>query len=246
MQLPALKNSTSLSSINGGMSIEEFIRNSTQNLQRAAASLPGGGATGTIFLNFDGNSGIWKLNKEVVTPESLGRILVPQHSIFEIMKEWLNGSVLQKSPPRQLLGVKHDEEMTEAMLPKPLSSHAYKTERDGPSHMFGFIGFLLDDASNITFEHSSGGGKKAVNVLATNATQAVAVFGEMVHLVVGISTSSYEVAKRTIFEPHFPVIGYVTDKRAREVDVIADSDIITRPTASLAKLRREKQEAPAI
>jgi hypothetical protein len=101
MQLPALKNSSSLSPINGGMSIEEFIRNSTQNLQRAVASLPGGGATGTIFLNFDGTTGIWKLNKEVVTPESLGHILVPQHGLFEIMKEWLNGSVLQKSPPRQ-------------------------------------------------------------------------------------------------------------------------------------------------
>jgi hypothetical protein len=42
------------------------------------------------------------------------------------------------------------------------------------------------------------------------------------------------------------VIGYVTDKRARETDTIADSDIVTRPTASRAKLRRAASEAPAI
>jgi hypothetical protein len=32
----------------------------------------------------------------------------------------------------------------------------------------------------------------------------------------------------------------------REVNVISDDDIITRPTASQAKLRREKHESPAI
>jgi hypothetical protein len=42
------------------------------------------------------------------------------------------------------------------------------------------------------------------------------------------------------------VIGYVTDKRVHEVNTIADNDIITRPTVSQAKLRRQAEEGPAI
>ena len=61
-----------------------------------------------------------------------------------------------------------------------------------------------------------------------------------------LESSSYENSYRTIYDPKFNVIGYVTDKRAREADVISDDDIITRPTASRAKLRRETKEAPAL
>jgi hypothetical protein len=42
------------------------------------------------------------------------------------------------------------------------------------------------------------------------------------------------------------VIGYVTDVRAREVNVISDADIITKPTASQAKLQRQTKEPPAL
>jgi hypothetical protein len=42
------------------------------------------------------------------------------------------------------------------------------------------------------------------------------------------------------------VIGYVTDTRVREADNLSDSDIVTRPTPSRAKLRRETKEPPAL
>ena len=42
------------------------------------------------------------------------------------------------------------------------------------------------------------------------------------------------------------MIGYVTDTRAREADTLSNGDIVTRPTASRAKLRRETKEAPAL
>jgi hypothetical protein len=90
------------------------------------------------------------------------------------------------------------------------------------------------------------GAKKAINALATTATQAIVAFGEIVHPVIELGSGSYENSYRTIHDPKFKVIGYVTDKRAREVTTIADSDIITRPTASKAKLRRGGSEAPAI
>jgi hypothetical protein len=245
MQLPALKNAVPASLIDG-QSIEDFIRNSTQNLQRMAAAMPGSGIAGVVYLGFDGTKGEWKLNREVVDPKSLGRILVPQHGLFEGYIEWANSSALQKIQ-RQLLGVHYDEPMSERLLPKPLSPNAYKKETDGPAYTLGFVGFMLDDGANVMFEHSSGGAKKAVNALATAATQALAAFGEIVHPVIELGSSSYEnSSRRTIYDPKLNVIGYVTDKRAREVNVIADDDIITRPTASRAKLRRETKEGPAI
>jgi hypothetical protein len=244
MQLPALKNSVP-ASLNG-QSIEDFIRNSTRNLQRAAAAMPGSGVTRAVYLGFDGTKGEWKLNKEAVDPKSLGRILVPQHGLFEDMVEWANSSPLQKAGRRQLLGVSHKEPMSEALLKKPLSPGAYKKDTDGPTYTLGFIGFMLDDGSSIVFEHSSGGAKKAINALATTATQALAAFGEIVHPVIELGSSSYEGAYRTIYDPKLSVIGYVTDKRAKEADVLSDGDIITRPTASRAKLARKATEAPAI
>jgi len=243
MQLPALRNSVS-TSLNG-QSIEEFIRNSTQNLQRAAAALPGSGVAGAVYLGFDGTTGAYKLNKEVVDPKGLGRILVPQHGLFEGYIEWANGSPLQKIQ-RQLLGVHYDEPMTERLLPKPLSPGAYRKENDGLKATLGFIGFMLDDGANVVFEHSSMGATKAVNALATAATQALVAFGELVHPVIEPSSCSYENSYRTIYDPLFNVIGYVTDQRVREVNVIADNDIITRPTAARARLRRETKEAPAL
>jgi hypothetical protein len=65
--------------------------------------------------------------------------------------------------------------------------------------------------------------------------------------VIELGVGSYEnSARRTIYDPKLIVIGYVPDQRAREVNVIADDDIITRPTTSRAKLRRETKEAPAL
>jgi hypothetical protein len=239
MYLPALKNSTPASI--DGQSIEDFIRNSTRNLQHVAAAMPGSGVAGAVYLGFDGTSGTWKLNREPVDPKSLGRILVPQHGLFEGYIEWANSSPLQKIQ-RQLLGVHYDEPMSERLLPKPLSPNAYKKDTDGPTYMLGFVGYLLD----VVFEHSSGGAKKGVNALATTATQAIVAFGEIVHPVIELDSSSYENSYRTIYDPKFNVIGYVTDKRAREVNVISDEDIITRPTASRAKMRRDTRESPAI
>jgi hypothetical protein len=96
------------------------------------------------------------------------------------------------------------------------------------------------------FEHRSKGAKKAVNLLATAATQALAAFGEIVHPVIELGSSSKENAYRTIYDPKLTVLGYVTDKRAREVNVISDADIINRPTASQARQRRETKEPPAL
>jgi hypothetical protein len=243
MLLPALKNSVP-ASLNG-QSIDEFIRNSVQNLQRTAATVPGSGIAGAVYLGFDGTKGEWKLNREAVDAKSIGRILVPQHGLFEGCIEWANSSPLQKIQ-RQLLGVHYDEPMSEHLLPKPLSPNAYKKETDGPALTLGFVGFMLDDGANVVFEHSSMGAKKAVNALATAATQALVAFGELVHPVIELGSSSYENSYRTIYDPKLNVIGYVTDARAREANVVSDEDIITRPTASAARLRRETKETPAI
>jgi ascorbate-specific PTS system EIIC-type component UlaA len=108
--------------------------------------------------------------------------------------------------------------------------------------MMGFIGLFFDDGTNVVFDHSSGGATKAIHALSTVALQAVVAFGEIVHPVIELGSSSYDVANRTVHDPKLNVIGYVTDKRAREIDTLSDSDIITRPTASQ---RRATKEAPA-
>src|SRR5215831_836832 len=244
MQLPALKNSIPVSLIDG-QSIEEFIRNSTRNLQHVANAMPGSGIAGAVYLGFDGTKGEWKLNREPTDPKSLGRILVPQHGLFEGCIEWANSSPLQKIQ-RQLLGIHYDEPMSERLLLKPLSPNAYKKETDGPSYTLGFVGFMLDDGANVVFEHSSMGAKKAINALATAATQALTAFGEIVHPVIELGSGSYENSYRTIYDPKLTVIGYVTDTRAREVNVLSEEDIITKPTASRARLRHEAKEAPAL
>ena len=245
MLLPVPKNAVP-SSLAEGQSIEDFIRNSTRNLQHMASAMPGSGIAGAVYLGFDGTNGAWKLNREVVDPKSLGRILVPQHGLFEGCKEWANSSPLQWVQ-RQLLGVHYDEPMSERLLPKPLSPNAYRKEGDGPKLMLGFAGLLLDDGANVIFEHTSGGAKKAVNALATTATQALVAFGEMVHPVIELGSDSYENSHgKTIYNPKLNVIGYITDKRALEADVLCNEDIITRPMASQAKLRRGTKEPPAL
>jgi len=245
MLLPVPKNAIPASLIDG-QSIEDFIRNSTRNLQKVANAMPGSGVAGATYLGFDGTSGDWKLNKEKVNAKSLGCILVPQHGLFEGYIEWANSTPLQKIQ-RQLLGVHYDDPMSERLLPKPLSPNAYRKENDGPKLMLGFVGLLLDDGATIIFEHTSGGAKKAVNTLATTATQALVAFGEMVHPVIELGSDSYENSHgKTIYNPKLNVIGYVTDKRALEANVLSSEDIITRPMASRAKLRRETKEAPAL
>jgi hypothetical protein len=243
MHLPALKNSVPASI--GGVSVEDFIRNSTRNLQQVAAAMPGNDVAGANYLGFDGTTGEWKLNRDPIDPKSVGRILVPQQGLFEGCTEWANGSPLQKVR-RQLLGVEHKDQMSERLLQKPLSPNAYKKDNDGPTLVLGFVGCLLDDGGNVVFEHSSGGAKKGINALATTAIQAIVAFGEIVHPIIELGTSSYTNTYRTIYDPKFNVIGYVTDTRAQEVAVISDEDIITRPTASRAKLRRDAGESPAV
>jgi hypothetical protein len=244
MQLPTLRNSVP-ASLNG-QSIEDFIKNSTAALQRMAEAMPGSGIAGAAYLNFNGKTGIWTLNKDVVEPESLGCIVVPQHGLYEWYIEWAGGQPLQKSPPRQLLGVHYDEPLSERVLTKPLSPHAYRKENDGPTYTLGFAGLMLDDGANVVYEGSSNGAKKAFNSLATTSTQALAAFGEIVHEVIKLGVGSWDGANGTIYEPKLNVVGYITNKRANEVAPLTDQDIVTRPTASRAKLRRETAEAPAI
>jgi hypothetical protein len=105
--------------------------------------------------------------------------------------------------------------MSERLLQKPLSPNAYRKETDGPALTLGFVGFMLDDGASVIFEHCSMGAKKALNALATIATQAIAAFGEIVHPVIELGSSSYANSYRTIYDPRLNVIGYVTDKRAR-------------------------------
>jgi hypothetical protein len=242
MQLPALKNAVPASLLEG-QSIEDFIRNSTRNLQRSSAAMPGNGVS--QYLKYDGTTGQWSLNREAVDPKCLGRIVVPQYGLFESCVEWANGSPLQRIQ-RQLLGVEYKESMSEKLLEKPLSPGAYKKQIDGPTYMLGFAGVMLDDGTNVVFEHSSMGAKKAVNALATTATQALAAFGEFVHPVIELGSSSFINDYGTIYDPRLTVVGYVTDKRAKEADTLSDGDIIIRPTASRARLNRKATESPAI
>jgi hypothetical protein len=245
MHLPALRNTVPASL--DGMSLEDYIRNATRNLQNVAAAMPSGGSgvAGAVYLGFNGNTSEWKLNKEVIDPKGVGRILVPEHGMYEGMIEWAGGSPLQKVT-RPLRGVAYEEPMTERLLKKPLSPGAYKKETDGPQYMMGFAGLLIDDGTTVVFEHNSGGATKALSALNTTAIQALVAFGELVHPVIELGSSSYENQGHTTFNPKLNVIGYVTDKRVKEVNVISDSDILTRPMPSPAKSRRKAGEAPAL
>ena len=88
--------------------------------------------------------------------------------------------------------------------------------------MMGFVGLFFDDGTTVVFEHSSVGATKAINALSTTALQAIVAFGEIVHPVIELGVDSYDIANRTIYNPKLNVIGYVTDKRAREADTLSD------------------------
>ena len=222
-----------------GQTVEDFIKNSVPNLQRNITVLPGDNQSGTSFLHFDGNTGDWKLNKEPVDAASLGRIIIPPDAIFEGMVEWANQRPLQKTH-RPLLGVEHKEPMSEHLLPRPLSPAAYRQQSDGPRYVLGFTGKMMDDGTKLQFEHSSRGATQAVNTLARLVTQAMAAFGEIVHPVIELGVSSYvNYLGKTVFDPQFNVVGYITDKRAKEVEMLSDEDIVTQPsTVSRARPHR--------
>ena len=167
MHLPALKNSVPASL--DGQSIEDFIRNSTQNLQHVAAAMPGSGSVaGAVYLGFDGTTGMWKLNKEVVDPKSLGRILVPQHGLFEGCIEWANGSPLQKIQ-RQLLGVHPRRADVRAVAAEAAVAQAYKKETDGPTLHARLRRPILRRRRHRGVRALLGGRQEGVNALATAA-----------------------------------------------------------------------------
>ena len=244
MQLPALKNAVPASLIDG-QSIEDFIRNSTQNLQRMAAAMPGSGVAGAVYLGFDGTNGVGS---------STGRWSTRKVSAASWCRSTACSRAASSGPTRRRCRRYSGSCSASTTTSRCPSSCCRSRCRPTPTerkptarrYVLGFVGFMLDDGANVVFEHYSMGAKKAVNALATAATQALAAFGEIVHPVIELGSSSYENSYRTIHDPKLNVIGYVTDKRAREADVISDDDIITRPTASRAKLRRETKEAPAL
>ena len=160
---------------------------------------------------------MWKLNREPVEAEDPRPHLGAANGLFEGYIEWANSSPLQKMQ-RQLLGVHHDEPMSERLLPKPLSPNAYRKESDGPSYSLASSPTCSTTPLRSYSSHSSMGARKAISALATTATQAIAAFGEIVHPVIELGSSSYENSYRTILDPKLNVIGYVTDKRARETD----------------------------
>ena len=244
MQLPALKNSVPASL--DGQSIEDFIRNSTQNLQHMAAAMPGSGIAGAVVSRLrrhhrqlEAQQGGGRPEKSRPHPGAAARPVRGLHRVGQRVAAAEDPAAAARRSP------------TTSRCPsgccrsrcRPTPTRRKPTAR---RYVLGFVGFMLDDGANVVFEHYSMGAKKAVNALATAATQALAAFGEIVHPVIELGSSSYENSYRTIYDPKLNVIGYVTDKRAREADVISDDDIITRPTASRAKLRRETKEAPAL
>ena len=192
MQLPALKNCRSC--LARRQSIEDYIRNSTQNLQHVAAAMPGSGSgiTGAVYLGFNGNTGNWKLNKEVVDPKSLGRILVPQHGLFEGMIEWANGSPLQKmpaaaarrSPRRADVGARCCRSRC-----RPAPTGRTPTAR---RYMLGFVGFMLRRRRHRGVRALLGGRHKSSQRPGDNCPQALVAFGEIVHPVIELGSSSYE------------------------------------------------------
>src|SRR4051812_30940665 len=211
-----------------GQSVQDFIKNSIQNMQRNTSAL--NNQIGASFLHFDGNTGNWKLNKELVEAASLGRIIIQPDAIFEGMVEWANQRPLQKTQ-RPLLGIEHQEPMSEHLLPRPLSPTAYRQHSDGPRYVLGFTGRMMDDGTKLQFEHSSMGATQAINTLATLVTQAMAAFGEIVNPVIELGVSSYvNYLGKTVFDPQFNVVGYIADRRLKEVEMPSDEDIVTQPS----------------
>ena len=92
---------------------------------------------------------------------------------------------------------------------------------------------MMDDGTKLLFEHSSRGAIQAVNTLAMLVTQAMAAFREVVHPVIELGASSYvNYLGKTVFDPQFNVVGYIADRRAKEVDMLSDEDIVTQPSTA--------------
>ena len=239
MQLPGLRNTVQPA----GQDITAFIKASTANLQRTVV---GNSQAGSItYLGFDGTTGAWKLNRDPIEPDDVGKVVINSRGLFEGIIEWCNGSPLQKFS-RPLLGVQHDEPVSEKMLPKPMSPQIYRTDRDGPTNVLGFLAKSLDDGTDLMFESGSMGGTKAVDAVAQQVLQGAAAFGELVHPVVVLAVTSYDGAYRTIFNPIFKVVGFIPDSRLGNEVPVTDKDVLVRPQASLSRQRREKGEAPAL
>ena len=131
------------------------------------------------------------------------------------------------------------------MLPNPLSRHAYKRPKDGPSLCLGFMGVLFDDGTQYVFEHSSGGATKAVSALATATNHAIVAFNELVHPVIALDSYSYEnSSSKKIYNPRFNIVGFVTDKRVKEVDSLSEEDILAKPAKAKVKLASEEDVLP--
>ena len=245
MQLPALKNAVPASLIDG-QSIEDFIRNSTQNLQRMcrrdARQRRRRCRVSRLRRHqrqMEAQQGGGRSEKSRPHPGAAARPVRGLHRVGQ-------RAAAAEDPAAAARRYTTTSRCPRRCCRSRCRPDAYRKETDGPKYMLGFVGFILDDGANVVFEHSSGGAKKAVNALATTATQAVVAFGEIVHPVIELGSDSYSNADRTIYDPKFNVVGYVTDKRAREVDALSEDDIITRPIASRAKLRRQAKEAPAL
>ena len=141
MQLPALKNTVPASLIDG-MSIEDFIRNSTTNLQR----IPTGGARRDRHRR---RRVSWVSTARPASGSSTGSRSRRKTSAASWCRSTACSRAISNGPTRrrcrrssgQLLGVQHDEPMSERLLPKPLSPGAYKKETDGPSYQLGFVGY---------------------------------------------------------------------------------------------------------
>ena len=191
MQLPALKNAVPASLIDG-QSIEDFIRNSTQNLQRMAAAMPRQRHRRRRVSRLrrhqrqvEAQQGGGRPEKSRPHPGAAARPVRGLHRVGQLDRRCRRSS-------GSCSAFTTTSRCPSALLPKPLSPNAYKKETDGPTYMLGFVGFILDDGATVVFEHSSMGAKKAVNALATAATQALAAFGEIVHPVIELGSSSYE------------------------------------------------------
>ena len=202
--------------------------------------MPGGETGGMSYLDFDGTSGRWKLNKEPVDGKILGRILVPRAGIFEGCIEWANGSPLQKDPAAAVHRRRYEEPMSERLLQKPLSPGAYRKDSDGPTLVYGFFGVLIDDGVNVVLEKNRWGPQRRSTPSRPRLLRRWWRSASTSTRSSSSNSSSYDGAHRTIYDPKLNIIGYVTDARVAEVDVISDEDILTRPAASKAKLRRER------
>ena len=244
MLLPALKNSVPASL--DGQSIEDFIRNSTQNLQHMAAAMPGSGVAGAVYLGFDGTTGTWKLNKEVVDPKSLGRILVPQHGLFEGCIEWANVVAAAEDPAaaarRSLRRADVRAVAAEAAVAQRLQEghrrpdlHARLRRLHARRRRQRGVRALLDGRQEGDQRPGDGchpGGRRLRRDRPPGDRARLQLVRE--------SPTGRSTTRSSTWSATSPTSGHGRPTSS------PTSDIITRPTASRARLRRETKEAPAL